>query len=405
MLAVDVAVVGAGPAGVAAAVDLARAGRDVLLVDKAVFPRDKCCGDGLTTGALRRLEALGLDPSSLPSWQAVDDVVVRGPSGHEVRFPLPREHGTFAAVVPRAELDAALVALARQAGVRVAEGQACTGAALEGDHLVLHIGSLGPVAARYAVGADGMWSPLRKLLGADEAGYLGEWHAFRQYVTNVGPRATSELVVWFEPDLLPGYAWSFPLAGGRANVGFGIQRGGKVATRDMKALWPALLDRPHIRAVLGPDARLEGSHKAWPIPARVGGLPLSAAGGRALFVGDAAAATDPLTGEGIGQALQTGALAAQAIVAAGALAPEVAAERYARSVARELAPDAAMSRLLVRAIRHRRGVRWALRVAGAIPWTRRSFARWLFEDYPRALVATPSRWGVHSMSGPGAWQT
>ena len=68
MLHTDVAVVGGGPAGAAAAITLARAGRDVVLVDKATFPRDKCCGDGLTTGALRALEDLGLDPAAVESW-------------------------------------------------------------------------------------------------------------------------------------------------------------------------------------------------------------------------------------------------------------------------------------------------------------------------------------------------
>src|ERR1700752_3673494 len=94
----DVVVVGAGPAGTAAAITLARAGREVVLVDKARFPRDKCCGDGLTAGALRLLEQLGLDPAAVESWQPVDDVIVRAPSGNEVTFPLPRGTGTFAAV-------------------------------------------------------------------------------------------------------------------------------------------------------------------------------------------------------------------------------------------------------------------------------------------------------------------
>ena len=122
-----------------------------------------------------------------------------------------------------------------------------------------------------------MWSPLRKHLGVATPGYLGEWHAFRQYFTNVGPRAARELFVWFEPDLLPGYAWSFPLPDGGANVGFGIQRdGGKVArVQDMKELWPDLLARPHIRAVLGPDAIPESPHRAWPIPARIDDVVLS----------------------------------------------------------------------------------------------------------------------------------
>ena len=90
-----------------------------------------------------------------------------------------------------------------------------------------------------------MWSPLRKHLGVATPGYLGEWHAFRQYFTGVGPRAARELFVWFEPDLLPGYAWSFPLPGGGPTSASASSGGGKVARiQDMKALWPELLARP-----------------------------------------------------------------------------------------------------------------------------------------------------------------
>src|SRR5947207_3885318 len=81
VLEADVVVVGGGPAGAAAAITLARAGREVVVVDRARFPRDKCCGDGLTAGALRHYEALGLRPDSVASWQQVDDVWVRSPSG------------------------------------------------------------------------------------------------------------------------------------------------------------------------------------------------------------------------------------------------------------------------------------------------------------------------------------
>ncbi|HEX4904061.1 MAG TPA: geranylgeranyl reductase family protein [Acidimicrobiales bacterium] len=400
MQAVDVVVVGAGPAGVAAAVPLARAGRQVLLVDRATFPRDKCCGDGLTTAALRELEALGFTPDGLPSWQVVDDVVVRSPSGREVVFPLPRGRGTYAAVVPRVELDAALVDLARGAGVKVADGHAFQSVQVTDDRVVLTIEGMGDVAARYAIAADGMWSPLRKSIGAVEPGYLGEWHAFRQYFRNVTGRAARELAVWFEPDLLPGYAWSFPLPDGRANVGFGIQRGGKVSTQEMKELWPDLLRRDFVREFLGPDAEPESPHKAWPIPARIESATLSGGDGRVLVVGDAAAATDPMTGEGIGQALLTGRLAAEAILEAGT---NGAAARYERSARRELEADAAMSRLLIRALKHRKGARAAVRVAGLTDWTRRNFARWLFEDYPRAIVLTPGRWAQHSLRGDGAF--
>src|SRR5687767_12339095 len=114
-LIADVAVVGGGPAGAAAAIALARAGRDVVLVDKARFPRDKCCGDGLTTGALRHLEHLGLDPTTVPSWLPIDTCTVVSPSGRTVALPLPRDAGVFAAVARRTDLDLALLDLARSA--------------------------------------------------------------------------------------------------------------------------------------------------------------------------------------------------------------------------------------------------------------------------------------------------
>ena len=399
----DVVVVGAGPAGTAAAIELARAGRDVVVVDKAVFPRDKCCGDGLTTLALRELESLGFDPDPIEGWFDVDAAWLRSPDGRETRVPLP-DRGRYAAICPRLELDDALVDLARAAGATVCEGVAVRDVEIRPDRAVISIdgADFDEVHARYVVAADGMWSPVRKALGLGVDGYRGEWHAFRQYVGNVSGPAAERLMVWFEPDLLPGYAWSFPLPGNRANIGFGVLRDGERKVRDMAALWRDLLQRPHVVDALGADAELEGRHTAWPIPARVDEIPLTS--DRVLFVGDAAAATDVMTGEGIGQALMTGRLAAEAILLGGALQPRFVADEYESLVRHELFADHRMARRLGGVLAHRRGAEIALRVVEhSGTWGRRNFARWMFEDEPRAIALTPSRWHRSLLARPGAY--
>jgi geranylgeranyl reductase family protein len=412
MTRADLVVVGAGPAGAAAAITAARAGLRVVVLDKARFPRDKCCGDGLTTGALRLLDDLGIRPETVPSWTVVDAAWLRSPSGRTVRFPLPEGQGQYAAVARRRELDAALVELARDAGAEVHDGHGVVGAAALGDRVVVEADGLGAIEAAYAIGADGMWSPLRKHLRLGSGRYLGEWHAFRQYFREVEGTARDRLWVWFEADLLPGYAWSFPLPDGRANVGFGVLRGdgyrrrtatnprGFVAGR-MGATWAELLARPHVRAALGPRAEPEAPHQAWPIPAAVDRTLLGR--GRALFVGDAAATTDPLTGEGIAQALLSGRLAVEAVVAAGPDRPADAQARYEAAVHRELVADHRMSVALGRILRHPNGARGAVRVAGLTSWTRKNFGRWLFEDEPRAAALTPRRWHRQFLQRRGAF--
>jgi len=404
--ACDALVVGAGPAGCAAAIVLADAGLDVILVDKATFPRDKCCGDGLTTGALRLLEGLGLDPRTVPSWTVCDQAWLRSPSGREVRFDLPRNAGQFAAIAPRRELDAALVDLARSRGVRVHLGVAVNGVDDTSTDLPavrVRLSGDAVVSAHFVVAADGMWSPVRKAIGAAPPGYLGEWHAFRQYATNVTGTARTQLWVWFEPDLLPGYAWSFPLGDGRANVGFGILRASGTPVGEMTRRWTDLLARPHIADALGANVTMCDRPTAWPIPARVTSATLTS--GRVLFVGDAACATDSLTGEGIGQALLTGRRAAEAIIERRHDGPRAVAQAYRTSVRRELFADHHMSTMLGRILATRGGARGAVRVAALTSWTRRNFVRWMFEDEPRAIALTPRRWHRRFLARPGAFRS
>jgi flavin-dependent dehydrogenase len=378
------------------------------VIDKATFPRDKCCGDGLTTLALRELEALGLLPEQVTNWMDVDSAWLRSPSGREVQVPLPSE-GRYAAIAPRLDLDDALVRHARSLGVELAEGHGLNTASVSsaavrdrGTAIDVDVTGIGTVRARQVIAADGMWSPVRKALGLNEAGYLGEWHAFRQYAQQVEGPASERLYVWFEKDLLPGYAWSFPLPGGRVNIGFGMLRSQGTKTGEMADLWADLLQRPHIRAALGPRAELEGRHTAWPIPARINKAVLSAS--RVMFVGDAAAATDVLTGEGIGQALLTGRLAAEAICTHNLLDPDAARLAYQRAARHHLVADHQMSAALGRVLRSERGARGALAVIShSGDWGRRNFARWMFEDEPRAVALTPKRWHRGFLKQPGAY--
>jgi menaquinone-9 beta-reductase len=398
MEAVDIAVVGAGPAGSAAAITAARRGRSVIVVDRARFPRDKCCGDGLTTGALRELERLGLAAESIASWHDVGATWIRSPSGRTVEFPLPEGRGRFAAVARRIDLDNALMEKARHEGAKIVDGHAVTHVdTSDPRHVRLSLSDADPIVAGAVIAADGMWSPVRRMLGLTEPDNLGQWHAFRQYFTRVTGSAAERMWVWFEPDLLPGYAWSFPLGGGVANVGFGVMRG-STPTGHMKTLWPDLLERPHIVDALGPTAQAEAPHRAWPIPACIDHAVLGR--GRVVFAGDAAAASDCLTGEGIGQALLTGRLAAEALLMT--TRPEARLAAYERAVTRALFADHRMSVLLGRVLSADWGARGAVRLAGLTPWTRRKFARWMFEDEPRAAAFTPRRWHREFLDRSGA---
>ncbi|HEX9467117.1 MAG TPA: NAD(P)/FAD-dependent oxidoreductase [Acidimicrobiia bacterium] len=403
---VELLVVGAGPSGIAAAVEAKRLGIDVLVVDKASFPRDKTCGDGLTAAALRTLERLGLDVRALSSYAPVRETVLVAPGGRDYVLPLPGD-GVYAAVVPRVELDAALVDLTRSRGVDIRERAAVRAIEEQSSALIVELADGSTVHAAWVIGADGHYSTVRRMLDRRDhrdsdrgAGPdLGTWHAFRQYFRDVDDR---RLWVIFDEGLLPGYAWVFPVGGGRANVGFGVlrdrpHRRGKM----MAAQWRELASHPAVRRALGPRAQPDSAYRAWPIPSAYD--PRRIARGRVLYTGDAANVVDPMTGEGIAQALETGELAARAI-AASPTSPGQAAARYRDMVDSTLGADLRFARLLQQILRSPVGARSAIRAAGLTPWTRRNFARWMFEDYPRAAIVTPRRWHRGMFTSAGAYR-
>jgi menaquinone-9 beta-reductase len=322
---VDVAVVGAGPAGSAAALRALQLRPDlrVLLLDAAAFPRDKTCGDGIAAHALELVEALGV-PGVSGLGPPVPRLRLRSPGGRVVEHACARPNR----VVPRVVFDAELVAAAVARGARLVRHRVRR-MEVRADRVVLD----DAVAARVVIGADGANSTVRRLVGGPVPPPSATAVAVRGYTPiALDPDA---LVIEFARGPYPAYAWSFPLPGGGANVGYGVfdKRGSGTRAELVAAL----------RAVLPgqePDpATVRGHH-----------LPLSSGprhhpDGRVLLVGDAAALVNPLTGEGIFDALASGVLAGRAaLLGAGAGAAHRAAMR--RTFERHHAHVALLARLL-----------------------------------------------------------
>jgi flavin-dependent dehydrogenase len=175
----------------------------------------------------------------------------------------------------------------------------------------------------------------------------------------------------------------------------GVLRQGRRG-RDLKALWPDVL----ARIPLGPNAVAREPMRAWPIPTAYDRAALT--DGPVLYAGDSARVVDPMTGEGIAQALETGVLAAEAVARGGDA--DTVARRYAASVDHALGRDLRFASALQRLLARPLGARASVRAAGLTPWTRRNFARWLFEGYPRALIITPDRWRRGMFVSPGAYR-
>ena len=222
----DVVVVGAGPAGSAAAAWAARAGRDVLVVDSAQFPRDKACGDGLTPRAVAELERLGLGPW-LDSRIRHRGLRMSGFGGEvEIDWPGPSFPSTSSAV-PRTELDDRIREVAADEGAKMLLGVKAVDVQHDSSGRVasLQLDSGASIGCTDLIVADGARSTLGRVLGR-------EWHketvygvAIRGYIATPRsnePWITSHLELR-SPDgeVLPGYGWIFPLGNGEVNIGVG----------------------------------------------------------------------------------------------------------------------------------------------------------------------------------------
>lgn len=345
----DVLVVGAGPAGSACAQWLARHGVDVLLADQHDFPRDKTCGDGLIPDAHAALRRLGVHDEVMDLAQRVADVRCVAPSGRHVDVP-----GTLA-VLPRRELDHLLVRAAQRAGARLltpwrfeaplraADGRVegarlrAFGAAAADDGPAGAAGGAAATAnppqaaraarevrARHVVLATGATPQALVAAGLCERRAPSAM-GLRGYIRHGGLEPAlhglrGRLEVFWHRRLKPGYGWIFPCPGGVYNIGVGLIDSHR-ARPDGRA---AALQR-NLREVFDDFTRLHaparalveggtwvGELKGAPLRSSLQGARCAAPG--ILVTGEAAGSTYSFTGEGIGKAMETGLLAAEALL-------------------------------------------------------------------------------------------
>ncbi|MGB5112149.1 MAG: geranylgeranyl reductase family protein [Mycobacterium sp.] len=316
----DLVISGGGPAGSAAAWQAARTGARVLVLDKAEFPRDKACGDGVTPRALSYIQKMGL-ADEIDEFHRLNRATIFSPSRWELSFPrrpgMP-DHGHG---VPRRDLDTMLLKNAESAGAEVRQSAEVAGPIVEHGRVTgVTLRGGERVRADAVIAADGTYSPVKQglKLTSKYNGYTAI--AIRAEMPANRPDSDSldiYLKLTYQGDQLPGYGWVFPLGGGRVNIGLGYVNSYKKwqqinATQllaEFMATLPSEWQLPSIDELRKSKAlqgwRLPMGFTAWP-PWRPG----------VLFAGDALGAARPVSGAGISKALQSGMAAGECAIAA-----------------------------------------------------------------------------------------
>jgi geranylgeranyl reductase family protein len=308
----DVLIVGAGPAGAACAIQLAQSNLSVCIVDKSLFPRDKICGDAISIDVASQLVKLtgGLYESFLKHKHKVTSYGIRlyAPDRSHIDIPIASD-GYPGYVCQRVDFDNILVEQVRAIpNVKMIEN--CDVESLvidpEGASVKTNQGS---IRAKLVIGADGAHSVIAKSIGGTRPQRKHYSAGLRIYYENVSFPAPRNLIeLHFFNELLPGYLWIFPLPDNKANVGLGMLSS-TVAERKLnikKILDELIHQDPKLQQRFKDAKRLENV-KGYGLP--LGSKKRSLSGNRLLLVGDAASLIDPVTGEGIANAIRSGRVA------------------------------------------------------------------------------------------------
>ena len=350
----DLAVIGAGPAGAATAIEAARGGASVIVFERAPYGRDKVCGDGLTPRAVGALHELGI---ALDDAHRIDGLrMIAGSRSRQLLWPQGTRFPPHGAVWPRRRLDAALMDAAAEAGAKVVwETEALP--LLEHNRVVGVTAGEKSVAAELTVVASGAQGQVARMLGAERDPDEPFGLAIRTYATS--PRHADrylEACLTLSDEhgtAVPGYGWLFPAGDGTVNVGVGALS----TMRNFKQLnLNKLLDS--YRALVADEWELgpnEERPRAWRLPMST----LRRHGPGWVAVGDAAGLINPMNGEGIDYGLESGMLAAQLFCAD----PTSAANEYDRLVGQRFDGFLRTGRRFSFLIGHPRLLRAGLRVA------------------------------------------
>jgi geranylgeranyl reductase family protein len=371
----DVIVVGAGPGGSAAAYHCAAAGLSVLLLDKASFPRDKICGDGLTPRAVAELVRMGVPIREEDGWIRNTGLRVVG-GGHVIELPWPElsSYPSFGLARARMSFDHLLVEHARAAGAKVQERTNVTGPLLdertgrvigvEANLLDLdgrRTGEQVTYRAPVVIAADGVSARLATGMGLEKRMDRPMGVAVRTYFRtprHADPMMESQLELWDgkpgESNLMPGYGWIFSLGDGTANVGLGSVSSTAAATKvDYKDLFAKWMANAPAEWEFTPENQL-GPVRGAALPMGFNRGPLYGRG--LMLVGDAAGMISPFNGEGIAYALQAGRVAADAIVQSTARGTAAGRERalatYGTRMKDDLGGYYTLGRVFVKLIEH-----------------------------------------------------
>ncbi len=397
----DAIFVGGGPGGSVAARKLGEKGARVLLLDKASFPRDKVCGDGISGKSIRVLRELGLNEKvELQPHLKIRGVKISGPDGVEIDVPIPLREGkeNYGYCSRRAVFDNILFEHATRV-CEFREKMQVVGLLKEmrnGKEFIAGVRAvdLSTKQARdytcnIVIGADGATSAVAQHVNANAMPSEHTCIAVRGYYSNV-KGLSDKIEIHFVDDFLPGYFWIFPLENGQCNVGLGM------VAKEMQAKNLNLVEGlkrilSHSRfAERFSDAIELSPIKGWTLPFGSNRRKLSFDG--ALLVGDAAALVDPLTGEGIGNAMLSASLAADAAFEAihkNDFSREQL-EIYEKNVWDALGPELETSYSMQKLARHRKLLNLFFKKAQKSPRVAAYLSDMLISENPRKKRAGPA---------------